>query len=197
MRFSNVKKMPVTLGHTYEGVYSRHDDQNVLKKHEELQKQVYKLTGSCITDKGIWKVVRRKKEDSEQQCMCSCYELLINFIVEHEPSGIKFSIGSKCIEVFQDTELTRELNYFKRGAPTCVAGKPIRDLRTANGRKEWCDDDMCSCRPCPDCTLSKFACVCKRCVECNRAINWWKTQCEPCWKKKQAPKRKACVIEEE
>ena len=45
--------MPITLGYHYPDVYSRHDDKINIKKFEELKYNVFKLTNSFITEKGI------------------------------------------------------------------------------------------------------------------------------------------------
>jgi len=195
--------MPIEINYYYPNVYSRHGDDNISDKHRELYNQVEKLTGDSPIKKGIWNIVGNHKEHEEHQCFCSCYKLLINYIVEHVPSGKLFSVGSECISQFEDEILDDLLNYYKRGAPVCCCGKKISDGRTKNGRNKWCDDSKCECRPCITCSFTKLGCICKKCIDCPDkffTLDSWRIRCKKCWVKKQNPviiNKKKCLIEDD
>lgn len=197
--------MPITLGYHYPDVYSRHDDKPVSDKFKELCLNVKELTGSSILDKEVWDVIGCQKKRGDYQCICSCNELLNNFIVRHIPCNIAFTVGSKCIKKFENKHLNEQVAYFERGAPKCVAGNPIKDKRTHFGRLEMCEDVDCECKPCFFCPFSKFACICKKCFGCKVIlgnVESWKVRCTDCWKiyknvDHQNVSRRVCLIEGE
>lgn len=165
--------MPITLGYLTEGVYSRHGDPPVADKHDELIRNLEKITlYKFVSDD--WETVRELihlVEGDKFQCMCSCDQLEKNFIVRHVPTGASFTVGSMCISKFGNETMCRQRDAIKRGNQ-CVAGNIIRDRRTKLGRLGQCDLPSCKCR-------------CAVCIKCGDRFGSlgedWKTMCRSCY----------------
>ena len=123
--------MPITLGYLLPNVYSRHDDTTVRNKNDELFLQLKKITSHAFSSTE-WDVIEylgdndltaeHLTEGDKFQCICSCYELQRNFIVQHVPTKIMVTVGSLCITKFGDKSLCTKRNAVKRNNK-CIGGK--------------------------------------------------------------------------
>jgi len=165
--------MPITLGHLWPGVYSRHGDTPVAQelKHKELFTKLEEFTGGAF-NKDSWEVVKEylPSEGDKYQCICSHNELYYNYIIQHRPTGTRFSIGSTCIKKFGNKSLDKMVNSLKRDN-RCHFGNLIADKRSKRGRLDQCDEPGCRCRDkCPWCKQAEWACVCYTCSNCSARV---------------------------
>jgi len=177
--------MPITLGFLIPDVYSRHFDVPVNDKFAELMLQLERFTNHKFVSTE-WEVYNSYEhmvgdENGKYQCMCSCDKLQSNFVVQHKPTQLKFTVGSLCINKFGNEEMCIQRNALRRGN-MCAGNKIIRDRRTTLGRKGQCDDHGCKCKlprcafcseidctcpKCDHCTRIKYKCVCRTCSKCK------------------------------
>jgi len=153
--------MPITLGHYFEEVYSRHDDgKHVENKYNELISQVEKITQTEFNSKD-WRVVENFQYDGGDKFQCLCSQLGLHdlYIVEHIPTGKKFSIGSSCINQFGNETLSAAARAEKRNN-RCDGGYIIKNRRIKPGCWGLCDESSCT------------ACMSKRCKadNCNKYL---------------------------
>ena len=178
-----------------QGLYNKHPDAwvrndgpEVSKKHDELFSQLYILTGhSTYTNE--WNVIDHEYyEDGRFRCVCSKCNLYDIYIIEHIHTKHKVLIGSECVKQFGDDRLNTDVKAYKRGNK-CSEGNIIKDLRTATGRKRFCDIDGCICSypKCTDCNSFEDQCVCIRCDNCAKITrNCGCVTCKMCEQKMKA-----------
>ena len=185
--------MPFKLGYLIPGVWSRYHDSPVRDKDAELFSQLQRIT-ECRFDPLHWDVQEEYRGHATKymndghdkyQCICSCYELERLFLAVHTPTGLVFTVGSKCMTKFGNEELNKKLESIKRNNK-CPGGKLIADRRTKNGRLDQCDDPTCVCKTlCQHCKQIKCVCT-RKCVKCKISIEnvheTWKTMCLPCYR---------------
>ena len=154
--------MPITLGHYWENVFSRHGDIISVKKnnHDELIFQLEKITKTHFKSVD-WRVIERHQCDGENRIQCICSHLGLHDvnIVEHIPTGMRFSIGSTCIRHFGNENLSADVRSLKRNN-RCEGGFIIKNRRTKPGRWGICDEPSCK------------TCMSRRCKadNCNKYI---------------------------
>ena len=154
--------MPITRGHYWKNVFSRHDDIISVKKnnHDELIFQIEKITKTHFKSVD-WRIIERHQCDGENRIQCICSHLGLHdvYIVEHIPTGMRFSIGSTCIHHFGNENLSADVRSLKRNN-RCEGGFIIKNLCRRPGCWGICDE--------PSCTT----CMSRRCKadNCNKYI---------------------------
>ena len=170
--------MPITLGHLIPGVWSRRYDDPVSNKQSELYKQLKRITGVPFNS-ADWDVlesfnghsVDMLTEGDKYQCICSCDQLLDNFLTIHVPTGHAFTIGSMCIKKFGNEELSKKVDSLKRNN-RCPGGHVINDRRTKRGKLDQCEVEDCVCKNmCRYCVLPEHKCECRVCEMCSAKLD--------------------------
>jgi len=137
--------MPITLGHYWENIYSRHGDIiSVKNNRDELIFQLEKYTKTHFNPVD-WIIFEKHQCNGEDgiQCICSHVGLHDVYIVQHVPTGMMFSIGSTCIFQFGNKNLSADARAVKRDN-RCEGGFIIKNRRTKPGCWGLCDEISCT-----------------------------------------------------